>query len=156
MQVQGEYNLKIYYVKKGLLRSYIIDEKGKTHVYMFAPEYWMVADKLAISRNKPAQLFIDALEDSEVEVLSAASLNKSKEYSREFYKTEFYRILNRASVLQERILMLMSASALKRYHHFEITYPQIIDRVPQKMIASYLGITPQALSKIRSAWAKQK
>ena len=60
------------------------------------------------------------------------------------------KISKRFSVLQRRITMLMSSSAIERYEHFLETYPQIVQRVPQRMIASYLGITPEALSKVKS------
>ena len=70
----------------------------------------------------------------------------------EEYKIQVGKLMNRVGVLQERILMQMSASALVRYKHFVKTYPEIIERVPQK-IATYLGITPEALSKVRNEWA---
>jgi CRP-like cAMP-binding protein len=66
------------------------------------------------------------------------------------------RLMKRISVLQRRVIMLMSATALQRYNDFLEMYPNIVQRVPQKMIASYLGITPEALSKIRGQLAKPK
>jgi CRP-like cAMP-binding protein len=65
------------------------------------------------------------------------------------------RLITRLSVLQQRIIMLMSATAIERYEHFEETYQDIIQRVPQKMIASYLGITPEALSKVKGERRKK-
>ena len=65
-------------------------------------------------------------------------------------------LFNRLAVLQKRIIMLISASAVERYEHFLQTYPDIIQRVPQKMIASYLGITPEALSRVRKELSKNK
>lgn len=139
VQRPGDLQTKIYVVRSGLLRSYQIDSKGKEHIFMFAPEGWVIGD--AYSEQEPCSLFIDALEASEVIVLP-------KDISREQGNAQSF--VNRMKVLQDRILMLMSATALERYEHFLETYPNIVQRVPQRMIASYLGITPEALSKIKS------
>ncbi len=142
LQRKGEQALKVFYVRKGLLRSYAIDYKGKEHVFMFAPEGWIVAD--SVSPESPGELFIDAIEDSIVEVVAKTSVplvtNKQRTTS----------LIKRISVLQNRVIMLMSASAIERYEHFLNTYPDITQRVPQRMIASYLGITPEALSKVKN------
>ena len=142
IQRRGELKSKVYQVEAGLLRSYAISDKGKEHIYMFAPEGWIIADN--VSPEQPCELFIDAIEDSIV-------LQKDKNQQEEF---DVPKLLKRISVLQKRVIMLMCASALERYRHFETTYPQIVQRVPQKMIASYLGITPEALSTIRSTSKK--
>lgn len=143
LQQAGELDTKVYLVKKGLLRSYSIDEKGKEHIFMFAPEGWIVAD--GNPADVPAKLYIDSLEDSEVVALN-------KDLNRE--ETEVSPLLRRILVLQNRVIMLMSASAIERYEHFCDTYPDILQRVPQKMIASYLGITPEALSKVKGMKAR--
>jgi len=145
LQREGELGTKVYHVKEGLLRSYSVDKKGKKHIFMFAPEGWTIAD--GVPENQASELFIDALEDSKVVVLS-------KDPSRE--KNNLKPLLKRIMVLQQRIIMLMSYSALQRYEHFLETYPDIIQRVPQKMIASYLGITPEALSKLKGDKARRK
>jgi len=106
---------------------------------MFGPEGWIIADNQP--PQAPARLFIDALEDTTV-------LVQEKNPGTEFHDIE--KLTRRLSVLQNRILLLMSASAIDRYEHFERTYPELLQRVPQRMIASYLGITPQALSKVKS------
>ncbi|WP_241461433.1 Crp/Fnr family transcriptional regulator [Aquimarina macrocephali] len=137
LQRAGEINTKIYIVKSGLLRSYVIDKKGKEHIFMFASENWIMTDNTSV--NQPCKLFIDVIEDSEVYILE-----KGKED-----KIELQKILNRLETLQNRVIMMMSSTALERYEHFVKTYPKIIQRVPQRMIASYLGITPEALSKVK-------
>ena len=138
LQKPGEFNSKIYIVKSGLLRSYSIDQKGKEHVFMFAPEGWVIAE------NSPPEqettLFIDALEDSMV-------LVREKNIVEE--RDNVAPLVRRLFVLQKRIMMLISATALERFEDFIETYPAITKRVPQRMIASYLGITPEALSKIK-------
>lgn len=149
IQVQGEKATYAYFVKKGLLRSYVIDEKGKEHVFMFAPEGWVITDVQAHYDQSASHLFIDAIEDTEVLAFHAES-QSSIEALDSFTHEEIGKLIRRIGVLQERIIMLMSATALQRYEHFLKTYPDIVHRVPQRMIASYLGITPEALSKIRS------
>jgi CRP-like cAMP-binding protein len=138
LQHKGDFNPKIYIVHEGLLRSYSIDKKGKEHIFMFAPEGWIIAD--ASAGTDPAELFIEALEDSKISVTE-------REPSRP--NVDSIPLLRRISVLQKRVIMLMSSSAIQRYDHFIETYPNIVQRVPQRMIASYLGITPEALSKVK-------
>lgn len=137
LQRKGDLNTKVYQVESGLLRSYLIDEKGKEHIYMFAPENWIIAD--SVSKQNPCELFIDALEDSII-------IQREKNIEA---ITNQQKLINRLETLQNRIIMLMSASAIQRYEHFIETYPNIVQRVPQKMIASYLGITPEALSTVK-------
>jgi CRP-like cAMP-binding protein len=137
LQSKGELNSKVYVVVSGLLRSYSIDAKGKEHIFLFAPANWIVADN--ISPDQPSELFIDALEDSELMVKEKIVDNSSDPTT----------LITRIGVMQRRIIMLMSSSAIERYEHFVQTYPDIVQRVPQKMIASYLGITPEALSKVK-------
>lgn len=134
----GELNSRIFEVISGLLRSYTIDEKGKEHVYMFACEGWTIADNCP--EDQPCELYIEALENSEVKVYR-------KSETQERFLHEFFM---RAYALQKRIIQLMSSTALERYQYFVETYPTLLHRVSQKMIASYLGITPEALSKIKS------
>ena len=145
IQRKGELNSKIYAVEKGLLRTYSIDEKGREHVFMFAPEGWIVTDASAV--NGPCELFIEALEDSTLCTFNAES---------EIANASPVALMKRIATLQKRAIMLMSASAIERYHDFLETYPDIVQRVPQKMIASYLGITPEALSKVKGESVKPK
>ena len=143
IQRKGDFNSSIYQVQSGLLRSYTVDAKGKEHIFMFAPEGWIIADN--VRPEKPCDLFIDALEDSIV-------IQKVKDFEAEL---EALKIIKRLEVLQKRVIMLMNASAIERYEHFIHTYPDIVQRVPQRMIASYLGITPQALSTLRAEIARK-
>lgn len=152
---KGEISAKGYFVRKGCLRCYSIDEKGKEHIFMFAPEGWMASDIATQLRNVPSDLFIDALEDSEVEVFDIRQAAAEGFDLYQLFGTGTEKLINRIAVLQKRIIMLMSASAWERYEHFLDTYPNIAQRVPQRMIASYLGITPEALSKLRGDKAKK-
>lgn len=138
LQRKGDPCRNVYHVESGLLRAYSIDRKGREYIFMFAPEGWIVADSAL--PEEACELFIDALEDSTIlkyDKLEDVASNESS------------KLIKRIRVLQKRVIMLMSASALERYEDFLDTYPDIVRRVPQKMIASYLGITPEALSSIK-------
>lgn len=154
LQRKGDLNSKAYQVESGLLRSYSIDNKGKEHIFMFAPEDWIIADSQP--PEVPCDLFIDVLEDAVITVFdkepAAMVFNKEKEYR----DSNMTKLIRRMAVLQKRVIMLMSASAIDRYEHFVETYPEILQRVPQKMIASYLGITPEALSKVKGDKFRKK
>jgi CRP-like cAMP-binding protein len=139
LQSRGDLNSKVYMVESGLLRSYTVDNKGKEHIYMFGPENWIVTDNCP--PDSPCQLYIDAIEDAVLKVATKEELLKET--------PDINALLRRLNAMQTRIVMLMSANAKERYEHFIQTYPDIIQRVPQRMIASYLGITPEALSRVR-------
>ncbi len=147
IQEKGDSLAKVYFVRKGLLKSYVLDEKGKEHIFMFAPENWIVTDINSVTNFGKTELFIQAVEDSLVEVVQGEFFLKLTQDRNQNYKEEVRKLLKRNAVLQKRIISLMSKTALERYEDFISTYPSIVQRVPQKMIASYLGITPQALSK---------
>lgn len=145
LQRKGDLNSKVYKVVSGLLRSYSIDEKGKEHIFMFAPENWFIGD--TVPAHVPADLFIEALEDSTL-IVSTKDL--------EVRPPNIQALVNRLEVLQKRVIMLMSATALERYDHFVETYPELLQRVSQRLIASYLGITPEALSKAKGDRLRSK
>lgn len=145
LQRKGDLNSKIYEIKRGLLRSYTIDSKGKQHTSMFATEDWLMAD-VALP-DHPTQVFIDALEDSEIIIYE-------KDAAMSLFDKP--RMRNCLEVMQNRVIMLMSNTAIERYEHFVDTYPDIAKRVPQRIIASYLGITPEALSKVKRERQKER
>ncbi len=150
LQEEGMKSTKSFYVKKGLLRSYTIDDNGKIHIFMFAPEAWLVSDVASYINSKPTDFFVEAIEDSEIMEFEMTSISVDFSHSEDGkIHPEISKLLRRIAVLQKRVIMLMSATARERYEHFLETYPQLINRVPLKMVASYLGITPEALSSIR-------
>ncbi len=153
IQYAGNSKASAFYIKKGLLRSYIIDSKGKEHIFMFAPENWIIADVEALEFDAPVQLFIDCLEDTEVIIF-----DKNCMFKADLSKAEIVQntqlLYRRMGKLQRRVLMLMGSPAIDRYNYFLETYPELPNRIPQRMIASYLGITPQALSTIRGKIAR--
>jgi CRP-like cAMP-binding protein len=155
IQTEGDKSKYSYFVKKGLLRSYTIDNKGKEHIYMFAPEGWMIGDMESQVFNQPAKLFIDCIEPSEIIAVDRTEFNKL-ELSKAQLNKNVTLLSRRIAVLQRRVIMLMSATAIERYELFLETYPELSNRIPQRMIASYLGITPQALSTLRGNIARKK
>ncbi len=155
LQYAGHSKASAFYVKKGLLRSYIIDNKGKEHIFMFAPENWIIADLEALEFHEPVQLFIDCLEDSEVIIFDKDCLFKA-ELPKEKIAENTQLLYRRLAKLQRRVLMLMGSPAIERYAYFLNSYPELPNRLPQRMIATYLGITPQALSTIRGKIARSK
>lgn len=154
LQHNGEITTQGFFVKKGLLRSYIIDQKGKEHIFHFASENWIIADIESQEFDHPANLFIDCIEDSEVLIFNRECVAKADK-TVEMLENDIKLLSRRIGVLQRRVLMLMSTSASERYSQFLKSYPNLPNRVPQHMIASYLGITPQALSTIRGKLANK-
>ena len=144
LQRKGDVNTNVFFVESGMLRSYTIDQNGREHIFMFAPEGWTIADFRDV--DVPAQLYIDALEDSTVRV-------RKKELEKESIDTR--KCINRVMALQNRIVSLLSTNAIERYEIFVKTYPEIAKRVPQKMIASYIGVTQETLSAAKRHWLKE-
>ncbi|MEO5787731.1 Crp/Fnr family transcriptional regulator [Gelidibacter sp.] len=151
----GEYCKQTFFVENGLLRQYSIDEKGKEHTISFAPENWFVTDRESVYFNHPTAYYIQALEDSTVSILDENLIQVLTDKAPSF--TEFNNRLlhNHIRQLQNRINLLLSASAEERYLNFIEMYPDILLRVPQTMVASYLGITPESLSRVRKELAQK-
>lgn len=146
---EGETIQTTFYVEKGLLRQYGINEDGKESILQFAPEKWFVTDRESLYFNRPSLYFIQALEDSRVLLINNELM---KELSEELPDFEIFnnRLLhNHIHQLTNRIYQLLSHSAEERYLSFIKTYPDIMSRVPQWMVASFLGVTPESLSRVR-------
>lgn len=145
-----------FFVEKGLLKEYTIDKKGKEHILSFAPEGWIVTDRESVYFNQPAASYIQALENSEVILLDEAFFNLLAKKIPSFVDINNRLLHNHIRHLKKRIKLLLSATAEDRYLAFIKMYPDIVHRVPQTMIASYLGITPESLSRIRKELVNKK
>ncbi|WP_229239690.1 Crp/Fnr family transcriptional regulator [Echinicola soli] len=145
-----------FFVEKGLLRQFSVDKKGKEHIISFAPENWIVSDRESAYFNKPSVYFIQALEDSQVTMIDESFIQLLCKKIPEFTDFNTRLLHNHIRHLQKRINLLLSASAEDRYLQFVDTYPDILLRVPQTMVASYLGITPESLSRVRRELVKNK
>lgn len=145
----GDESHYTYNTLSGCLRSFVTDNKGKAHILQFAPEGWIIADQESQVKASPALYWIDAVENSTVLEIDYRDIHDMTErYPQLAAKmADLYR--NRIFALYKRIIELVSQTAEERYLNFTDTYPQLSQRLPQHMIASYLGLTPEALSRVR-------
>lgn len=146
---RNEYCKHAFFVENGLLRQYSINDKGKEHILSFAPENWIVTDRESSFFNRPSAYYIQALEDSTVVLIDESFIRLLSEKLPAFVDFNNRLLHNHIRHLQNRINLLLSAAAKDRYIQFIKTHPDILLRVPQSMIASYLGITPESLSRVR-------
>lgn len=152
---QGEQCQNIFFVEKGLLRKFGIDEKGRDIILQFAPENWFITDRESSYFHHPSLYFIHALEDSRVLLLDEDFIQRLGQKFPDFSAFNNRLLHNHIHQQTQRIYELLSATAEERYLSFIRTYPDITLRVPQWMIASYLGITPESLSRVRKELAQK-
>jgi len=138
-----------FFVEKGLLRSYMLAEDGKEHIIQFAPENWFIVDRSSVYFNDPSESYIEAIEDTEVVLIDEEFFCQANEISSAFSQFNDKLLHKHIRQMQKRINLLLGASAETRYLSFIKLYPDLLLRVPQWMIASYLGITPESLSRVR-------
>lgn len=145
----GEVCRNIYFVNRGCLRIYHTDKQGADHNTSFCPENWWAVDISSFSHQSPAFYAIAALEETEVLYFNYSTLEKL--YTEVPKLERFFRILtqNGFNLYQRRITSALSKTAEERYLIFRKQYPGLEQRIAQKQIASYLGITPVFLSRLR-------
>ena len=151
----GEVATCTYFVNSGILRSFNINDNIIEHVLHFACEGWWIGDMYSYISEKPGNLFIEVLEDAEVVIITKE--NHQKLYQ-EIPKLErFFRILAENSLVshQERLMDNLSLTAEERFEKFCYKYPTLIQKVPQKHIASYIGVTPEFFSKMKARLLKK-
>lgn len=146
---QGDVCNRTFFVGDGLLRSYSIDSKGKVHIIQFAPELWWISERNGLLFNEPSDFFIDAIEQTTAIVIPKDYFNLAIPHLPKMQELNETMLNNSIRFMQKRINMLLSATAEERYLDFIRLYPNLTLRVPQWMIASYLGITPESLSRVR-------
>lgn len=146
---ENEHCKHTFFVENGLIRQYAIDEKGKEHTISFAPENWFVSDRESTYFDTASSYYIQALENSKVLLLDERFFTLLSEKVPSYPEFNNKLLHNNIRHMQNRIRMLLSASAQERYLEFIEMYPDILQRVPQTMVASYLGITPESLSRVR-------
>ena len=140
----------IVFIEKGVLRTYLKDESGFEHVIFFGLEGWTAGDLNSFMKQQPARFYIDALEDCELTMISKTAHDQLIETIPAF--ESYMRILmtNAYMASLSRTSDLISLSLEERYKNFNTSYPSIIQRVPQYMIASHLGVSPETLSRLRA------
>jgi CRP-like cAMP-binding protein len=142
------------FVNKGCLRTYHVDDKGQEHIVQFAFEEWWTGEMYSFLTGQPSSYNIDALEDSELFLIEKSQWEKMFIEIPKFERL-FRMLLQNAFIsMQRRITDNMSLTAEERYTRFSNQYPQFEQRLPLRQIASYLGITPESLSRIRSKRAE--
>ena len=144
-----------YRVNKGCLKSYIIDSSGKEHILQFAPEEWLISDLESFTNRSPSKIFINAVEDSEVQVISRDDFLGLEYLERESLIELSLKFRNSLIAANNRLISLLSGTAEEKYLEFTQTYPALVQRLPQKLIASYLGMTPEHLSYTRGKLARK-
>jgi len=151
---EGDVSTQLYFIVRGCLRLYRIDEKGNTHILQFASENYWINDLGSFHGVKPTALNMDALEDTVVLQISRDDLKTL--YTRAPKFDRIFRVLLENSFirLQERLLQNISSTAEDRYQSFLEIYPHLINRLSQVQIAAYLGITPEFLSRLRKRISK--
>jgi CRP-like cAMP-binding protein len=153
---EGDVSRYTGFVEKGMLRTFTVDEKGNEPILQFAMEGWWAGDLYSFLTEEPSLYNIEALENCELLLITKESweilLAKVPVFER------FFRILiqNSLIALQKRLMGNMSETAEEKYTNLINNFPGCIQRIPQHMIASYLGITRETLSRIRRQIALRK
>jgi CRP-like cAMP-binding protein len=138
------------FVERGLLRSYTIDEKGGEHIVQFAFEGWWIADQYSFLTGEPSKYNIDAMEDCELLLITRQAEEELLQKIPKFER--FFRVLLQKNLIatQRRLIGSLTQTAEERYTELMSACPDTLpNRIPQHMLASYLGITPETLSRIR-------
>ncbi|MBF8247297.1 MAG: Crp/Fnr family transcriptional regulator [Bacteroidetes bacterium] len=146
---EGDVCKYLAFVNSGCLREYTVDQKGEEHIIQFAIQDWWISDLNSFLSGATSTHNVDAMQDSEVLILEKEARDKMLEAVPKMER--FFRLLLEANhvATHKRINASLSATAEERYLAFIKTYPALVEQVPQSQIASYLGITPQSLSRIR-------
>ena len=146
---QGKVCKNLFFVEEGSLRAFNTNAEGKEATIMFAVQDWWITDMYCFANQKPAMLSLEALEDTKVVVLDFDSLELLLQRLPKFER--LFRILFQNAYAREqlRVLDMISLTTEQRYRRFLIKYPQIVEKVTQKQIASYLGVTPEFLSSVK-------
>jgi CRP-like cAMP-binding protein len=151
---EGNICRHLAFVEKGLLSYYNVYENGSEHMIHFAWEGWWMADMLSFLSNEPSTYHIDAIEDAELLLIS------QQDFEEMLLKVpvmeRYFRILFQNNIIskERRLISSITNSAEEKYIHLTATNPELIKRIPQQLVASYLGITPETLSRIKNKLAK--
>jgi CRP-like cAMP-binding protein len=147
---EGDVNKYVAFVEKGLLRTFNVNDKGHEHIIQFAFEGWWTGDQLSFLTGEPSEYNIEAMEDCELLLLTKQAEDEMLEKIPKLER--YFRILLQNSLIatQKRLASSLSQSAEERYNEFISACPTTLPhRIPQHMLASYLGVTPETISRIR-------
>jgi CRP-like cAMP-binding protein len=147
--VEGKVCGSNYFVVKGCLRLFFVNEKGIEQTIQFALENWWLADYYSFSSQKPSGFYIQAVEKSKI---LAINFTAHEEMLHQFPQMErYFRLVHQRAhaAAQFRIKSLYNLSREELYHQFSTLYPEFVQRIPQYLLASFLGFTPEYLSELR-------
>lgn len=153
---EGDVCRHLVFVEKGLLRSYNVDEKGTEHMIHFALEGWWMSDTYSFLSGEVSSYNIDAIEDSELLLITLQGFEEMM--LKVPVMERYFRILFQNNIIskERRLISSISDSAEEKYVRLAESSPQLVQRIPLNMVASYLGITPETLSRIRKKLAKKR
>lgn len=143
------------YILKGCIKSYFLDENGFEVVLTFATEDWWVSDMASFYSGKPSNMYIETLEDCELFMLHPENKELLLTRAPKFERVFRLLIQRHLSSYQERLYKNIAVPAQERYLSFVEKYPGLVNRIPQRQIAAYLGISPEFLSKVRGRLSKK-
>lgn len=152
---EGDVCKHFFFVESGLLRMYALNEDGKENILQFATENWIVSDRGSLYFKEPSTYYIDAVEDTLAVMLDDDFIEQVSKINPRFRAKNERLLQNHIRHLYKRINQLLGVSARTRYLDFVQMHPDIMLRVPQWMIASYLGVTPESLSRVRKTLAEE-
>ncbi|AEW02183.1 cyclic nucleotide-binding protein [Niastella koreensis] len=144
------------FVCKGVLRRYSIDAKGVEHIIQFSIENWWAGDRDSLMNKTPSKYNIDAVEDSIILVIRNEDFDRLYQQLPAFNNMVNQILFRSFNASQERINATISMTAEEKYLYFINTFPALANRIPRHMVASYLGITPETLSRVKSNLSKNK
>lgn len=150
----GGIGREIFFVERGILRQTVFDAKGGEQILHFAPENWLMSDRGSAYFGRPAEYSIIAVEKTEVVRFGRGFIEEAASISAAFRMFNEKALHNHVRHLQRRLAMLLGAPAKERYLEFIRIYPGLAQRVPQWMIASYIGVSPEALSRVRKSLSR--
>lgn len=147
---EGQICAANYFIVKGCMRTYTIDEKGSEQILQFGIDHWWMTDFMSMNTQTPSQFNIQAVEPTEL-IVFPVHVQEELFAAVPVLERYFRIILQRANAAaQMRVHFIFNMSGKERYEHFARVVPGFVQRVPQYMLASYLGFTPEFLSKIRA------
>lgn len=144
---EGDICKAIAFIEKGALREYSLDDNGNEHIIQFGLEGWVISDLYSFLTGEPATYNIDALEDAELVLISKSAHEKLLQKAPKYETFTRLNITGAYLAMQRRLTSIISSSLEQRYKDFTALYTTIVQRVPQHMLASYMALTPETLSR---------
>ena len=146
---EGDVCKTIAFIEKGALRSYSLDENGNERIIQFGIEGWIISDLYSFLTGESATYNIDAVEDSELLLINKTAHDEMLLTMPKYETFTRLNITGAYLAMQRRLTSIISMPLEERYSNFIEQYPHIVQRFPQHMIASYMGLTPETLSRLR-------